>query len=63
MYNHNAETRAQEAKILIEKIDGYDCEVVRIDGEILLYVDGYFMGELYEEEAPEEYIEQIKSIL
>ena len=40
MYNHNAETRAQEAKILIEKIDGYDCHFLAYlipkdeDGEI-----------------------------
>lgn len=60
---YNERIRAQEAQILKTEIDGYSCEVVKIEGEILLYVDGYFSGELYEEETADEYIEQIKAIL
>ncbi len=57
------EVRAAETEILTANICGYKCEIVEIDGAILLYADGYFEGELYEEETPEEYIEQVKTIL
>ena len=60
---YNEKVKAQETKILTAEVDGYKCEVVEIDGAILLYADGYFMGELYEEETAADYIEQIKEIL
>lgn len=57
------EVRASEKKILTADICGCLCEVVEIDGCILLYADGYFQGEIYEEETVDEYIAQIQSIL
>lgn len=60
---HNEKVRSQETQILKTEVDGYACEVVKIDGVILLYADGYCMGEMYEEESAEAYIEQIREIL
>lgn len=52
-----------ETVILVTEVDGYRCEVVKVEGVILLYIDGYFEGELYEEENTEDYISQIREIL
>ena len=53
------------AEKLICKADvcGFTCEVVEAGGKILLYANGYFEGELYEEETIEDYISQIRDIL
>lgn len=53
------------AENLICKVDvcGCLCEVVEAGGDILLYVDGYLEGEIYEEETIEDYISQIREIL
>jgi hypothetical protein len=63
MMSYNECVRASERNILIADIGGYHCEVVEIDGACLLYVDGYFEGELYEEESESEYIAQVREIL
>lgn len=55
--------KAEETLILVTEIGGCKCEVVEIGGIILLYVDGYFEGKLYEEESAEDYISQIEEIL
>lgn len=55
--------KTEENPIIAENINGYFCEVVEVRGQILLYIDGYFEGQLYEEESPEEYREQIINIL
>lgn len=52
-----------ENPILVVEICGDLCEVVEADGDILLYVNGYFEGELFEEDSDEEYISQITEIL
>jgi hypothetical protein len=56
-------TRAAENVILTADICGSHCEVVEIDGEILLYIDGHFSGNLFEEESEDDYISQINEIL
>ena len=56
-------TRASESTILTADICGSNCEVVEIDGEILLYVDGHFYGNLFEEETIADYVSQVKEIL
>jgi hypothetical protein len=53
----------EENVILIADICGTHCEVVEIDGEILLYVDGHFHGNLFEEETADDYISQVEEIL
>lgn len=55
--------KSKETSLLVTDICGYRCEVIEVDGSILLYVDGYFGGELYEEETAEDYISQIREIL
>ena len=55
--------KTEETAILTETIDGYFCEVVEVRGQILLYIDGHFEGQLCEEENPEEYRAQILEIL
>ena len=55
--------KSKEEILLVTEIRGYRCEVVKVEDEILLYVDGYFEGELYEEETAEGYISQIKGVL
>lgn len=55
--------RAKENSILVTEVGGCRCEVVEVEGAILLYVDGYFEGEIYEEENDEDYISQIREIL
>lgn len=57
------EVRAAENLIFRDEICGCDCEVVEVDGEILLYAGGYFMGQLWETDSESEYIQQIKEIL
>lgn len=57
------EVRAAETEILKADLFGYLCEVVEVDGHIVLYADGYHMGELWAEENAEDYISQIKEIL
>lgn len=53
----------KEKSLLDTKVCGFRCEVVEAGGAILLYVDGHFEGELYEEETVEGYISQIREIL
>lgn len=60
---HNETVKSKEAILLSTEIRGYRCEVVKVEDEILLYVDGYFEGELYEEENAEGYISQIEEVL
>ena len=60
---YNEEVRAKETPSLIADICGSHCEVVDIDGESLLYVDGRCLGKLFEEETPEDYISQIEEIM
>lgn len=55
--------KLSEKPILVTEVCGYSCEVVAVEGTILLYADGYFEGELYEEETVEDYISQIREIL
>lgn len=55
--------KSKETSLLVTDVCGYRCEVVEVEGAILLYVDGYFEGELYEEENTEDYISQIEEIL
>lgn len=55
--------KSLEIPVLVTEINGYRCEVVEVDGVILLYVNGYFEGELYEEEDAEGYISQIEEVL
>jgi hypothetical protein len=61
--NSFEEVRANEKEILRADICGFECEIVEVDGVVLLYADGYFMGEIYAEETAEEYVEQVKAIL
>ena len=58
-----SEVKAAETEILKVQVCGYNCEVVKVDGAVLLYADGHFEGEIYEEETAEDYIAQIKEIL
>lgn len=55
--------KAEETAIFAETINSYFCEVVKSRGSFLLYIDGYFIGEIYEEGSPEEYRAQILEIL
>ena len=57
------EVKRKENPILVVEVCGYLCEVVEVDGAILLYVDGHFEGELFEEESDGDYISQIAEIL
>ena len=61
--SYHETVRLSEKPILVTEVCGYRCEVVEVDGAILLYADGYFEGELYEEENAEDYISQIREIL
>ena len=60
---YNEEVRAKENVIFTLDACGTLCEVVEVDGVLLLYADGYCMGELFEEETTEGYASQIKEIL
>jgi hypothetical protein len=55
--------KSKETSILVVDVGGCLCEVVEIDGALLLYVDGHFEGELWEDENAEDYISQIEDIL
>lgn len=63
MMCYNDLVRANEREVFTATIGGYHCEVVEIDGVYLLYADGYFEGEIYEEESESDYISQISDIL
>jgi hypothetical protein len=52
-----------EETILTRKICGCTCEVVNSCGQILLYANGYFVGELWEEDNVEGYVAQAEAIL
>lgn len=52
-----------EKIIVTGRICGCFVEIVDSLGQILLYADGYFVGELWEEENPQDYISQAEEIL
>ena len=47
---YNEKVKAQKTPIMTVNVGGCEYEVKENDGTILLYGDGYCMGELFEED-------------